>query len=118
LPLNHLPSEAESSRLGNVLNFILENYYSEISVSQISKIAHLSNSQFSYFFKLHTNKTFVQFLNEVRIENACNALKDQEKPIETICYESGFNNVSYFVRLFKRLKGITPSKYRNTWLET
>jgi AraC-like DNA-binding protein/quercetin dioxygenase-like cupin family protein len=118
LPLDHLPSEAESSRLGTVLNFILENYRSEISVSKIAKIAHLSNSQFSYFFKLHTNKTFVQFLNEVRIENACNALKDQEKNIETICYESGFNNISYFVRLFKKVKGTTPSKYRNTWLQT
>jgi AraC-like DNA-binding protein len=115
LPIEQLPSEAESNRLGDVLNYIFENYIHEISVEEIAKKAHLSKSQFSYFFKLHTDKTFVQFLNEVRIENACQRLIKSEKTIENICYESGFNNVSHFVRQFKKVKGCTPSEFRSNW---
>ena len=107
----------EGGRLNEVLDYTFKNFNQEITIEQIAKIAFLSRSQFSYFFKLHTGKTYIQFLNELRIENACILLKNNNRTIEQICYEIGFQNVSNFVRHFKKIKGITPSKYRKSWME-
>jgi len=113
---NLILNEQEGGRLNEVLDFTFKNYHQEITIEQIAKIACLSRSQFSYFFKLHTNKTYIQFLNELRIENACIALKNVPYTIERICYEVGFKNVSNFVRQFKKVKNTTPSNYRKLWI--
>ncbi|MFK7980613.1 MAG: AraC family transcriptional regulator [Saprospiraceae bacterium] len=110
-------NEDEGGRLNEVLDFTFKNFNQEITIEQITKIAHLSRSQFSYFFKLHTGKTYIQFLNELRIENACISLKNANFTIERICYEVGFKNVSNFVRQFKKIKNSTPSKYRKLWVK-
>ncbi len=105
----------EGGRLNEVLEYTFQHFKQEIKIEQIAKIAFLSRSQFSYFFKLHTGKTYIQFVNELRIENACILLKNNRYTIEQICYEVGFQNVSNFSRHFKKIKGITPSKYRKSW---
>lgn len=109
-------NEDEGGRLNEVLDFTFKNFNREITIEQITQIAHLSRSQFSYFFKLHTGKTYIQFLNELRIENACISLRNTTFTIEQICYEVGFKNVSNFVRQFKKIKNSTPSKYRKLWV--
>lgn len=113
---NLILNNNEGWRLNEVLNYTFKNFKKEITIEQIAKISFLSRSQFSYFFKLHTGKTYIQFLNELRIENSSNLLKNNITTIEQICYEVGFKNVSNFVRHFKRIKGITPSRYRKTWM--
>lgn len=105
----------EGGRLNKVLDYTFMHFKEDIKIDQIAKIALLSRSQFSYFFKLHTGKTFIQFVNELRIENACILLKDEQYTVEQICYEIGFKNVSNFSRQFKKIKKITPSQYRKTW---
>jgi AraC-like DNA-binding protein len=109
-------NESENSRLNTVLAYTFQNMYQEMSIEQIAKIAFLSRSQFSHFFKLHTGKTYIQFLNELRIENACVLLRKSNETIEQICYGVGFQNVSNFVRHFKKVKTVTPSKYRKSWM--
>ena len=106
----------EGGRLNDVLDYTFKNYNQEITIDQVSKIAYLSRSQFSYFFKLHTGKTYIKFLNDLRIENACILLNNHNGTIEQICYEVGFQNVSNFTRQFKKSKGITPSHYRKSWI--
>lgn len=113
---NLLLNEHEGSRLNEVLDYTFKHYHQEIKIEQIANIAYLSRSQFSYFFKMHTGKTYIQFLNEWRIENACILLKDRKKNIEQICFEVGFKNVSNFIRQFKKVKQRTPSQYRKLWL--
>lgn len=108
-------NENEGGRLNEVLAYTFKNYHQEITIDQIAQIALLSRSQFSYFFKLHTDKTYIQFLNELRVENACISLKNTNFTIERICYEVGFKNISNFVRHFKKIKKITPSSYRKSW---
>lgn len=105
----------EGGRLNEVLEYTFQHSKKEIKIEQIAKIAFLSRSQFSYFFKLHTGKTYIQFVNELRIENACILLKNKHYTIEQICYEVGFQNISNFARHFKKIKGETPSKYRKSW---
>lgn len=106
----------EGSRLNEVLNYTFRHYNREIKIEQIAGVAYLSRSQFSHFFKVHTGKTYIRFLNELRIENACILLTNSNATIEQICYEVGFQNVSNFVRQFKTLKGMPPSHYRQSWI--
>lgn len=106
----------EGGRLNEVLDYTFNNFNKEITIEQIAQVAFLSRSQFSYFFKLHTGKTYIQFLNELRIENACMLLRNDNQTIEQICYEVGFKNVSNFVRHFKKTKHLTPSHYRKSWI--
>ena len=110
-----LLNENEGGRLNEVLAYTFKQVKQEITIEQVAKIAYLSRSQFSSFFKLHTGKTYIQFLNELRIENACILLRNGNFTIEQICYEVGFQNVSNFVRQFKKVKNVTPSNYRKAW---
>jgi len=113
---NLILNNNEGDRMNDVLNYSLNNYQEEITIDQISKVAFLSRSQFSYFFKLHTGKTYIQFLNELRIENACILLKSNHLSIDQICYEVGFKNVSNYTRHFKKTKNVTPSQFRKSWI--
>jgi AraC-like DNA-binding protein/quercetin dioxygenase-like cupin family protein len=102
-------------RLNEVINFALKTFDQEIKIEHVAEMSFLSRSHFSAAFKLKTGKTFIDFLNTIRIENACIQLKNQNTTIEQACYASGFRNASNFVRQFKRIKKMTPSQYRKTW---
>jgi YesN/AraC family two-component response regulator len=65
----------------------------------------------SKFFRERTRRTFVSFLNEVKIGYACRLLSEQAMSISQICFESGYSNLSNFNRQFKKLKSMTPSQY-------
>ncbi len=108
-------NESESGRLNAVLHHTFQHYQDEIRLEEIAQVAHLSRSQFSSFFKKHTNKSYIEFLNELRIEEACVLLQKRTYTIEQVCYEVGFKNVSNFIRQFKKRKTLTPSAYRKSW---
>jgi len=102
-------------RLNEVVDYALKNFERDIRIEEVAQMSFLSRSHFSAAFKLKTGKTFIDFLNTIRIENACLHLKNQETSIEQVCYCSGFRNVSNFTRQFKRIKQMTPSQYRKAW---
>lgn len=104
--------ESGFKRLNRVLNYTFTHAADNITVDEIAGEANLSRSQFSRFFKERTGKTFVSFLNEVRIENACTQLLNTRESIEKISYDNGFQNISNFNRQFKKIKRVTPSQYR------
>ncbi|MBG49681.1 MAG: AraC family transcriptional regulator [Pseudozobellia sp.] len=107
-------TDIEGKRMGDVLKFVMEHYSEQITLEQISDEAHLSKNAFCRYFKKRTNKTFFQFLIEIRIENACKLLVNEpERAITSICEQCGFNNMANFNRKFKALKGCTPSNYRH-----
>ncbi len=110
-----LLTEEDGHRLRDVLDHTFRAYQQPITIADIAQIACMSRSQFSYFFKLHTGKSYIEFLNDLRIEYACDGLKNTDRPVEQICYEVGFQNVSHFIRLFKKAKMATPAAFRRTW---
>jgi AraC-like DNA-binding protein len=110
---SHPPSDKESKRIDDVINYILTHYHDDISLEKIAGVANYSKASFCRFFKQRTRKTFSEFLNEVRISKACKALRNSDLNISQICYESGFNNISNFNRQFKEYTGVTPSSYAN-----
>ncbi len=107
----HPPSDKESRRVNNVINYILNNYKEDIELETIADIAHYSKAAFCKFFKQRTRKTFSEFLNEVRVSQACKLLQKTDLNISRIGYESGYNNISHFNRQFKKHTGLTPREY-------
>jgi len=105
------PTDKESERINNVINYILNHYKEDIPLKTIAEVANYSKAAFCRFFKKRTRKTFSEFLNEVRISQACKLLRNSDLNISQICYESGYNNVSNFNRQFKKLTDTTPKSY-------
>lgn len=104
--------EADCDRINKVYQFILDNYADSPSLEQISEIANMSTTSFCRYFKSHTNKTYTQFLNEIKIGNACKMLLDNNQSISQVCFEIGFNNFTHFNNQFKRIIGLTPREYK------
>ncbi|MDX2068148.1 MAG: AraC family transcriptional regulator [Haliscomenobacter sp.] len=110
-----LQNEVDSARINGVLSYIVQNYQQEIQLSDVAKLANMSESAFSRYFKKRTRRTFSQFITEIRIEHACKLLVQDKMSISAISLESGFNNLSNFNRQFKLLKKTTPLAYRSTF---
>lgn len=85
---------------------------SNLKIGEIAKMVNMSESAFSHFFQKYTNKSFTQFLIDVRIGHACKLLLDTDDTIKEICFQSGFNNLANFNRLFKKYRNCTPLEYR------
>jgi len=108
--------EDECKRMNNVYQYIINRYADNPSLEDVSTIANMSPSAFCRYFKQHSNKTYTQFLNEIKIGNACKLLMDGRLPISQICFEVGFNNFTHFNAQFRRIVGITPSQYQRQHL--
>lgn len=101
-----------SQRLDEVVKFISDNYASYISLEDISDVACMTTNSFCRFFKKMTNKSFTQFLNEVRIRNAARLLIQEDVSVSDVCYTVGYKSITNFNRQFKQIMGKTPNAYR------
>ncbi|MGY0391610.1 AraC family transcriptional regulator [Bizionia sp. KMM 8389] len=108
-------SDNEGKRMRHVLTFTMNHFTSNITLEAVAEVSNMTKNAFCKYFKKRTNKTYFQFLNELRIENACRLMQTQtDSAISEIAYQSGFNNISNFNRQFKSLKGKSPKAYRKT----
>lgn len=106
-------TDDEGKRINAVFSYAMENYMEPITLEEISEIANMSKNAFCRYFKKRTNKTFFQFLIEIRIENACKLINNNpDYPISSISELCGFQNTANFNRKFKEIKGVTPSHFR------
>ncbi len=106
------PSVYLSTAMNPVLQYIGRNFTRDLSEAELAKLSNRSVSSFSRSFRSHTGMAFVQYVNSLRIELACQHLSQPDLMITDICYEVGFNNVSNFNRQFLAAKGMSPSKFR------
>jgi len=104
-----------SRRVETVMAYLNKNFEKEITLSEIAKLASMSEVAFSRFFKLRTGKTFVDTVNEIRLGNASRMLIDTTQSISEIAYHCGFNNLSNFNRMFKKKKHCTPKEFREEY---
>lgn len=105
--------EEEGKRMRDIFEFTLDHFDKRITLKQVAEIANMTPNAFCRYFKQRTNKTYVNFLLDIRIGNACKLLsKKNEYSIAEIAYRSGFNNLTNFNRKFKSVKGVTPSGFR------
>jgi AraC-like DNA-binding protein len=101
-------------KLRDVSRFMILNYQRKISLDDVAKELGMNRSSFCTFFRRERGKSFFTVLNEYRIECACQMLRETSMNITEICFATGFEDVPYFNRTFKKLKGETPREYRIT----
>lgn len=99
-------------RIDSIFQYTLVNFQEPITLNNVAGQVGMSVPAFCSYFKKSTKKTYIEFLNELRIGNACKLLIDTQKSVLDICYESGYNTLANFNKQFLRLKKITPSQYR------
>ena len=111
----HKISETERMRL--VHEYVLKHYKEKISLSAVATLTNMTKAAFCRYFKNRTNKTFSEFVSEIRIGHACKMLLADKVSVAQICYESGFNTVSNFNSQFKALKGKSPKQFQKMYID-
>ncbi|MCD4831894.1 MAG: PocR ligand-binding domain-containing protein [Anaerohalosphaeraceae bacterium] len=108
-------STQDSSRASQIkpaIDYIEANYREPVNLADIAEAAYLSVSRLSHIFKEQMGVTLVDYLTSVRIEHAKAILISTDKNCTEACFDSGYNNQSYFTRIFKSLVGVTPKQFR------
>ena len=112
ISFKNLYDEKDTDRINKVYQFLMQNFYRDINLQEVSDLCNMTPTAFCRFFKSRTQKSFTQFLNELRIGHACKLIQNETYSIADVCYESGYNNLTNFNKFFKSITGFTPSKYR------
>jgi len=106
------PAQFAQTRIHHVLSYIEKNVAQPLRETEFAALAGQSASAFSRYFRRHTGVSFVQYVNRLRIDFACQLIASGDQPITDICYQVGFNNLSNFNRQFLLLQGMSPSRWR------
>jgi len=104
-------SEGDNKNLKVIYEYIFKNFNQPISAIDVATVINMNPSAFSRFFKRIHRKNFTTYLNEIRIGYACKLLIEGKQKVISICYDSGFNNISNFNRQFKKIKKMTPTEF-------
>lgn len=101
-----------SDAVQNAVSYIRTNLEQNMSISEIADVAHLNPQYFMRVFKKETGKPVLEFITECRLHKARELLAGTSLPITEVALSAGYDNFSYFSKLFKRNEGMTPSDYR------
>lgn len=107
---------SETERMQRVYEYVMKHFKEEIRLNEVATLANMTEAAFCRYFKSRTNKTFSDFVSEIRIGYACKLLVQEKYSVTQICYESGFNTVSNFNRQFKNLTGKSPLQYQKVYM--
>lgn len=107
----------EQDRIELVYQYTLDHFQDSITLSDVADKAGMTVPAFCQYFKRSTKKTYIAFLNELRIEQACKLLTGTRKTVAEICYESGYNTLAHFNKQFLRLREQTPLQFRKKCAE-
>lgn len=102
----------KSQRIAMIDAYINKNLTEVIKLKDVADLINMSETAFSHYFKKRTQRSFSDYVTDLRIGFAARLMIETDKSISAICYESGFNNISYFNRVFKKQKGCTPGDFR------
>ena len=112
-------SDHEGARISSIYNYIMQHYSRDISLDEVAAAAFMTPQAFCRYFKKHTRLTFVSFLNEVRINEACKKLiEGSHDSIAAVAYGCGFNSITNFNRVFKAAMGKSPREYMVSFLKS
>lgn len=95
----------------NVVRYVESNYYRNLNLEELASRVPLGTRQFTRIFNRLTNKHFKEYIQELRINEAKRLLSSRQKEIKSVCFEVGFEDLSHFYRVFRKLTGTTPKNY-------
>jgi len=101
----------EQKRMHHIYHYLETHYQQTVDVNEVAALVHLTTAAFCRYFKKSTHLTFTDFVNQYRINQAKKLLL-HDKNVTESCYGSGFENLSYFNKTFKKLTGENPSQFR------
>lgn len=104
-----------SRRIEKAFEFMQSHYDKDIALADVAKIVNMPEVSFSRFIKKRTGRTFIDSLNEIRLGHASRLLIDTTQTVAEVSFNCGFNNLSYFNRIFKRKNGCTPTEFRENY---
>lgn len=109
----HLDQTSKGAdRLTCAIDYVKNHLHEEIKQPEVARLVNMAPQSFSRFFRAQTGRTFVSFVNEIRITEACHLLATTDKDILDIALSCGYANISHFNRKFLENKKLTPSRYR------
>ncbi|RFZ94472.1 AraC family transcriptional regulator [Mucilaginibacter conchicola] len=108
----------DEERMRKVNEFVYRYFREKITIADVARVASLTETAFCRYFKSRTRKHFTRFLNEVRVAYACKLLHKKNYSVTDVCFESGFNSLSYFNRQFTEVMNMSPKKYQQEKLKT
>ena len=108
-------TSSESRRVNKVQQYIASHFREDVRLEQVAALAGMTSVAFSRFFHQRTGRTLSDYIIEIRLGHASRMLIDTTMTAAEICYESGFNTLSNFNRLFRKHKGCTPTEFRENY---
>jgi len=111
-PFSLSGTDEQQEAVRRAVSYIIANYREPVRLPELLQLSGMSRATFARQFHRHAGKSFSTFLNQVRLQAVCRALRDTTEPISSIALSNGFNQLSFFNRLFRREFGISPSDYR------
>ncbi len=105
-------SQGASGKLGRILGYIHAHLGPELTQHEVAKEAGLSPAAFSQFFRRSLGTSYVHYVNELKVRNACRALMETTNPITEVALDAGFNNLSHFNAQFRRFRKVSPREFR------
>ncbi|WHX47829.1 AraC family transcriptional regulator [Paenibacillus woosongensis] len=105
-------------RLKKVIHYIQQNYGQQIRLSELAALIPMSEGQLCRFFKSMTRQTPMDYINSYRIRQAVELLREPDRKISDIALEVGYDNISYFIRVFRKAMNCSPSEFRKKWFES
>jgi AraC-like DNA-binding protein len=110
--LGYTVKDREGMRINAVYQYTLNHYANNINLEAVAEICHMTPQAFCKFFKKHTSKTYVTFLQEIRVSEACKRIiKGHDESISAVAYSTGFNSPVNFNKVFKKITGFAPTEY-------
>lgn len=109
------PDQEHPEWLGTIISFLKQHYDQAFTLEQLSSMCGMSVSSFTTKFKNHTGKTLKEFKHDMQIEYACHHLKETNLKIVDICYHVGFDDLSFFYKVFRKKMKMTPLQYRKKY---
>jgi len=113
---NNATLASDNERINAIYEYTLANFRNKIHLEDVAAIAYISPNSFCRYFKSHTQKTYSQFLIELKVGHACKLLIENKVIIKQLCYESGFNNFASFHKFFKQITGKSPLSYQKEFM--
>lgn len=110
-------TESEGIRISNIYNYILQHYSGTLTLDDVAREACMTPQAFCRYFKKHTRQTFIAFLNQTRINEACKKLAGNKyESVSVVAYKCGFTSITNFNRVFKSVTGDTPRGYMENYM--
>ena len=105
-----------NDRVSGILRYLNQNYADIHSIEQVAEHLHISKYHLCKLFKNATGTTLINYINKLKIKNACTLLETTDKSLTEICHLCGFHSSSYFSTTFKSNLGVSPLRYRQSFI--